>query len=159
MRKIQACIGFDAENFEWLKSREETMSGFLNLMVTVCRKKQPLQKEEVDVKKEPDSEIVKKEQKQLEYDDLSESTFSQLEEDRKLCEEKIRETIRSKPRWIIDVRNGKVPNNKVLNEILQATLWLDCDIQPTLRDCRRILSEEEKKFDMEAFKKGGTNDS
>lgn len=137
------------------------MSGFLNIMVTACREKKPIQQKSAEpsklelMKQELLEETMKKERLLSEYNELADGTFSQIESEKQTCEEKIRQTIRKKPKWILDVKKGIIPDRKVLMEIMNAAMWLNCDIKPTIKDCRKILQEESDLFDMEAFKKQG----
>jgi len=160
MRKIQACIGFDPENLEWLKHRDEPMSSFLNNMVTLCREKEPLTTkpqtsgELAKIIHENEDELSKKELLKSEREGFAVVVLSQKDEERQLCFERIEKALLENPyKWLLKVYRNKSTYNKALRLNILNEVQLECGIKPTESDVADIFWKIYKAFDFSQYER------
>ena len=150
MKRVPTCIGLDPDVKSYLDTREQrTNTEFINCLIRAYKDQENIRLSVGDIEKKRENPISL---------ELVDGIVDSLEESSSTCEEKIRGVITEKPyRWIIPIKNGKIRvDNKLISDIENQTLWIDCNAKPTKHSIRKILKEEVEKFNMESVKKNDT---
>jgi hypothetical protein len=136
-RRIPSCIGFDEENLEWLRKREEGMAEFLNTLVKDYRIKKP---DETEPEQDPETGVV--------------STIIVDREKQKQDDEvKIHAFFQDSPHIVYMAKTQRKFKRADICRIKEELFFSKYNVDATVSEIRKILKEEMSEFNVENYEK------
>lgn len=138
VRRVQSCINLDAENKEYLSSKSEGASEFINRLVKRYRESEEARKAIGNL--EPETQAM---------DEIVRTTKKEQEEN----EVKIRAFFMDRPDIIYGIVKGAPPTSKQFQRIKDQLEWSKYEVRTDCDTIKRIIRDIKKTFDIKEYEK------